>query len=301
MPQTLIADYYSAYSGQTSPGQVTVTVSAQPMNDGLTPLCSNGIPSQTVVVPITPIGPSGQYGNLLSGQYAFLFNGTNPQIKGASQRLAAVGSLNFDGQGHVTGVEDVNSGLGSNLAVAVTGQYTLDFGFGTLTLQSSLGVQQFVIFVSPSQFAAGVTKASFFSKDGYVVFGNGSLAKQTLPTEPYRSQSYVLNLSGDFTCKATCTEGVPVFEMGSIDVAPSGTFNSQLDGSVGAYLLPQTELSGDHFGANAPVTGRVTYTLPQGPLFPLHMVEYPIDEGHFFTMSTDSHATTYLLSGVGTQ
>ena len=29
------------------------------------------------------------------------------------------------------------------------------------------------------------------------------------------------------------------------------------------------------------------------------MVGYPVDATHFFTISTDSHATTYLLSGTG--
>ncbi len=296
-PQTLTESFYPL-----GPGQITLTVSPQAVPDGLQPLCSNGLPPQTAVIPVVPVGPSGQNGNLLAGQYAFQFNGLNPQVQGASQRLAAVGSFTADGQGHVTGVEDVNSGGGSNVQIPVTGQYTLGGGgYGTLSLTTTLGVQQLDFYVPAGQLATGVTSASIVSTDGYVLFGNGTLAKQTVPAQPATLDTYyAFTLSGDFPCSTTCRTGEPVFESGSIDIDPYGGFDGFLEGSVGAVLLPRTAVSGT-FGGNAATTGRFVYTLSQGPFPALHMVGYPVDATHFFTISTDSHAKTYLLSGTGIQ
>ncbi len=285
------------------PGNVTVQVSTQPYgNYDQAPLCGQSGPGGTLEFPYFPIGPAGAYGNMLNGQYAFLFQGLNPQIKGSSDRLAAVGSLTADGQGNVTGTEDVNSGGGSVVQLPVTGTYTLDaLGHGTLKLATSLGVQQLGFFVPTDQLAAGVTKASLIATDGYVLFGNGSLVKQTLTNRiAIPTGSFAINLSGDFQCSSTCSGGDPIYETG--DISLSGrSVAGQLTGSVGSVLLPLTQVGGSTSTSIDSTTGRFTYGLSQGPFPLLNFVAYPIDATHFYTMSTDSHASTYLLSGVATQ
>ena len=105
------------------PGNVSVFVGTSPVgNYNLTPVCGYGPgPGGTVNFAYLPLS------NMFKGQYAFLSQGISPQVKGGSSRLAAVGSLTADGQGNVTGIEDVNSGAGSVPQIPITGTYTLDF------------------------------------------------------------------------------------------------------------------------------------------------------------------------------
>ncbi len=297
--------YLSTTPAQTSftftpyyPGNVSVSFGASPYgNYNLIPICGYGTGlGGTVNFAYLPVS------NMFKGQYAFSFQGISPQVKGGSSRLAAVGSITADGQGNVTGTEDVNSGAGSVPQLPVTGTYTLDLsGNGTLKLATSLGLQQLDFFVPTEQLTRGVTKANLISTDGYFVFGNGSLVKQTLPSSAtIPTGNYAINLSGDFSCTSTCSSGDPVYETGDISIS-SGNLEGTLTGSIGSLLLPSTYVSGTPSTSSDPTTGRFTYSLSQGPFPVLNFVGYPLDTTHFYTMSTDSHASTYLLSGTASQ
>ncbi len=158
------------------PGQVTVNASSQWYYDfGQTAICGESLTTPPVTIPVSePL-------NALNGQYTFLFQGTLPQVKRASQSIASAGSFTADGKGNITGgVEDVTSSLGINTKVLLTGTYSFDpTGRGSLKLHSSLGVQSFKFFVQPTQFNSPFTIATLFSDDGYAVFGSGTLAKQS--------------------------------------------------------------------------------------------------------------------------
>ncbi len=267
------------------------------------PVCGESIGGGTTIQVAAPTAPPPTYDGF-KGQYAFAFNGLNPQIKGASTRLAAVGSFTADGQGHITaGTEDVNSGAGSSTLVPITGSYTIDaMGKGALTLASSFGVQQLRFFVPKLELPL-LSGTSLFSRDGYVVFGTGSLQLQTVPTADLRDLGdYALNLSGYLPCTSTCNGGESIYEAGSLAFAanPDGTYGT-LSGSVGAVLLPDVFLGYTNFSGVDPVTGRFTFTLTQGPLPVVNFVGYTVDGVHLLLLSTDSHKTTYLLSGTAVQ
>ena len=67
-----------------------------------------------------PVVPSGSFSNAgLKGGYVFTAAGTDP----ADGDYFAAGSLQADGAGNATGIEDVNLGSGVDSAVPVTGTY----------------------------------------------------------------------------------------------------------------------------------------------------------------------------------
>ncbi len=266
-------------------------------NEGNTPPCGDVVPQVNTVIDIGSTAPT--YDGF-KGQYAFAFNGLNPQIQGASTRLAAVGSFSADGLGHITaGIEDINSGAGSSTLVPITGSYTIDAaGHGALTLASRFGVQQLSFFVPASE-RPQITGTSLFSKDGYVVFGTGSLQLQTATGLNLTDQGdYALNLSGYLPCTSTCNGGDSIFEAGSLSFAANAAGNyGTLSSSIGAVLLPDISLGNTNFSGVDPGTGRFTFTLTQGPLPAVPFVGYTIDGVHLLLLSTDSHKTTYLLHG----
>jgi len=146
-----------------------------------------------------------------------------------------------------------------------------------------------------------LTSASLFSTDGYSVFGNGSLVKQTLNASPFGE--YALNLHGDLPCSSNCVNGAPVFESGLVSFV-DGKITGDLAASAGSVLIADEAVSSTYTGTyNTPEqsTGRFTYSLSQGQFPNLNFAGYAIDGARFFTVSTDAHATTYLLSGTGSQ
>ena len=275
-------------------GAVAVPASAF----GLVPICGPTLPNSSITIPIAPATPSA-LPNAIHGQYAFLFQGTLPQLKGASQSVAAAGSFTADGQGNITsGMEDINSSLGAQTKVPVTGSYSIDpTGHGTLKLHSSLGVQSFKFFVQPTQLTSTLTSATLFSDDGYAVFGSGTLARQSAGSGPFGQA--VVHLTGDLPCSSTCVSGPPVYETGLLSFL-YGTVTGDLAVSGGSVLLPEQTISGTWEGADQP-TGRFTYSISQGTYPAIHLAGYMVDSNHFFTVSTDSHASTYLLSGTGSE
>ncbi len=282
-----------------APGQVTINSNLSSFYSfGLTPICGQFINAPLVTITVAPTTPVVTH-DALYGQYAFLFQGTVPQESGGSQALAAAGSFTADGQGNITaGIEDVNSGSGSFTKVAVKGTYSIDSaGNGILNLQGPLGPEQFKFFVVSTQLATTLTSASLFSTNGYAIFGNGSLAKQSLNASPIND--YAFNLHGDFPCTSTCISGAPVFESGLISFA-DGKITGNLAASAGSALVANEVVSGTYNNAEQP-TGRFTYSLSQGQFPDLNFVGYEIDGPHFFTISTDTHATTYLLSGTASE
>jgi hypothetical protein len=106
-------------------GGITVTITATSVADGIT----------TGTAQIT-VNPNPNLG-LLSGAYALNVSGTN-----ASGFYYILGSLEADGQGNITGIEDMNGFAFCTpaTATAVTGTYSVGAdGRGTMTIQSGNG------------------------------------------------------------------------------------------------------------------------------------------------------------------
>ncbi len=282
-----------------SAGQVTLSAGGQSnYSFGSTPICGQYINAAPVTITVAPATSPGVH-DALSGQYAFFLQGSIPQATTGSQAVAEAGSFTADGQGNITaGMEDMNSGQGSSTQIALTGSYSISAtGHGTLNLKSAAATQQFEFFVPPTQLSSGVTGASLFSIDGHKVFGSGTLTKQTFRSGPFGEAA--LALSGDLPCGPTCISGTPVYESGLVSFL-YGTITGNLSASAGSAVIPDMAISGTWNGTDQP-TGRFTYSLSQSQFPAMNFVGYMTDDTHFFTVSTDSHATTYLLSGTGEQ
>jgi len=106
-------------------GGVTVTITATSVADGIT--------TGTAQIAVNPNPNLG----LLNGSYALSVSGTN-----GSGFYYILGSLEADGQGNITGVEDMNgfAFCTPTTATSVTGTYSVGAdGRGTMTIQSGNG------------------------------------------------------------------------------------------------------------------------------------------------------------------
>ena len=122
----------------------------------------------------------------------------------------AAGSLQADGAGNVTGIEDVNLGSGVDSAVPVTGTYLVDStGHGAFTLNDVNGFRDNVLIQLVS---TGTSTVTDFDTTG----GTGTFEPQNL-TGFVRSGSYTFQLSGsDNTGSLTVTGSYNVDSLGNV-------------------------------------------------------------------------------------
>ncbi len=105
----------------------------------------------------------------LSNLYAFLFKGFD--LLGPYQ---VAGSFTSDGNGHLTGVEDVSRAIGSAQNLPFTGTYQVGGdNRGTMTLTSAKGTSTFAFALTPSG-----KKGRLISFDNSGVRGSGILRQQ---------------------------------------------------------------------------------------------------------------------------
>ncbi len=273
------------------------------------PMTGDFGPSQAMMT-IVAVEP----GSLASGQYALLFQGKG-QFGGAPSGLAAIGSMTVQGVssgGTVTGVEDVNTGIGAYQKVPFTGSFTPDtrnLGVDDMVLQSSLGTQHLKVFLSytqsPAQFSAA-PGATFVEVDDGPLAGNGEMTLQT-PSAFAGAQTaggYVLDLAGETACSACSSFGHDagaVFLSGQLflEYAPQAGGGVLATETIGGQVLPTTTTNASFVEPDA--TGRTLFTLsPAGSATgdqPTHFVGYAIDASHFYLMSLDPHDKAILLSG----
>jgi len=120
----------------------TLTFAIYPTTNGVQMLDTNG----TLVVTGAAFPQTGALSNgTVQGAYGMNYTGAT-----ANGELDVVASLNANGAGHMTAIQDIsNPGAGPpSSGTALTGDYTLDAtGRGPLTLQSFLGQQNMAIYV----------------------------------------------------------------------------------------------------------------------------------------------------------
>ena len=202
----------------------------------------------------------------LKGPYAFnLVTGM-----GAPAVRFEVGSMNADGNGHISGVEDINGPSGVNKAVPVSGTYAITAdGRGTLTLTTSGETSRNLRFVlSANSATAGDNDGLLIEFDG-VHNAIGSLAKQdsaALANTALAKGTYVFRLGGlDGSQQPIATVGAFTLDStgatvtgGSQDVNDNGTINN------GAGAATAVSLTNGSVGAVDPSTGRATASLVTG-------------------------------------
>ena len=223
----------------------------------------------------------------LKGPFSFAYSGND-----RTGFLAAAGSFQADGQGHiVTGVQDLDSfSTGASLATPISGVYTVGTdGSGTITLnsgpgQGTLNTLQFVLNTNQhglvTRFDAGFT-------------GSGTLDQQNLDA-----------LSNSLSV----VTGPYVFRVGGGDVAFNplgivGRFTSGGAGTIpnsaavvdvndnGTIKSSDTTLSGSYaFDSLFPGSGRGTVTLSSTSTGSIKYAFYVVDSTHMRLVEDDSTA-----------
>jgi hypothetical protein len=151
----------------TAPSTPTVTLTATAQFD-----------SSTNTATIT-IGPSPA-DTRLSGRYAFLYRGYPNPASGTP--TVEAGSLVFDGNGNVSGIEDDNNGTTVHTQVAVTGSYTVleADGRGVMTLSAGLVTTLQIVVLSTSD--TTVAQTAFLTDFGGTAAGSGRMDLQQNPS-----------------------------------------------------------------------------------------------------------------------
>ncbi|HZU30476.1 MAG TPA: hypothetical protein VFB79_05140, partial [Candidatus Angelobacter sp.] len=151
--------------------------------------------------------PQGSFSNSsLNGPFAFSYTGTD-----GGGFLAVAGSLQFDGAGHITsGLQDINSGLGINTSVAITGTYNVRAdGRGSATLNATAGNStiDFVIVAGGhaliTRFDNAATGSGTLDQQTTSAFSNAALAGAfAFSTSGIDGSGNPLSFAGNFTSDA---------------------------------------------------------------------------------------------------
>lgn len=209
----------------------------------------------------------------LVGSYAFSFAGKNNGTP-----YASAGSINFDGNGNVTGgAEDVNAAA-STTATITGGSYHIGIeGRGNATVQTSSGPETWQIVVKDN------TKASLMRVDtGSTGSGTLYLQDPTKFTFGSVNGNYALQLSGPSAgqtgspavAAALTADGAGAISKGTLD-ASSGTTASTALSATGVYTAPST------------TTGRGTLSLAS-TYGTLNLAYYLVDATRVVAVETDA-------------
>jgi hypothetical protein len=244
--------------------------------------------SITVYTPTTACGTGNE--SVLSGQYAFLAQGFDPQGP-----VGVAGSFTADGTGKITaGVEDLNRASGVSLDLPLTTS-TSSYSVGSdnrgcLTITTSAGAETF-------RFALGSIASGVAAKGNIVEFDSsgantvGVLAKQD-PTAFSNAQiggSYAFGgstalsggsragIAGQFTASGgNITAGTMVLNIGGA--------RQSLTSVTGNYAVTDT------------TNGRGTMTL-SSLATPLNVSFYLVSAQKMFFLSTDAQSVNVPLAG----
>jgi hypothetical protein len=200
----------------------------------------------------------------LKGSYAFKLTGETTQAR------FEVGSINADGAGNFTGIEDINSATGVVRSAKVSGTYTvLADGRGTLTWNTAGEPSRnfhFVLFANSATPADNNAKLIQFDKAGTAVgelirqdntaFANVSLANHeyVFRVGGLDSTQHPISTVGEFSVDASGTN----VTSGEEDENDNGTVN----GSTGP--LNPVSISSGTIGAIDANTGRGALSLTAG-------------------------------------
>jgi len=246
------------------------------------------VPSAAITVTATSQSNSANFGTAtvtviasnnikLSGQYAFLFHGTD-----SSGLFQSAGSFLADGKGNVTGgIEDINRTTGPVSDLAFTGKYTIGADDrGVLNLTSSQGTRSYAFTVAESG-----TLARFIETDASGIRGAGVMKLQ--------NPKYFNNgaLQGGYTVSLLGV-GPRGERLGALaDLFPTGggfIAGNSMDINDGGNTQPTfSRFSGAYNVANNG-RGTLSFTLSGFEGGSFHFTIYVISAGEFFLLSTDT-------------
>jgi hypothetical protein len=294
----------------TAAGSTTFTVK---VTDSTTPTALTQTHQYTLTV--LAAGPNDSE---LKGSYAFYFGGfSNGNASGAAYGADVIGSLTADGNGNITsGVVDGNNALGFQGQIPFTGNYSIGSdNRGTLAFSMSGGHTVTMAF-AVGNIQGGIAQTLRFiefddsnasSPTGVIGSGVGKLQTSAAFAMATIKGNFVFGLQGESPCNTCGSGGAAISPYGPVDAA--GYFSADGNGNITAggedAGAMSTTYSGitlaGSFTAPSATTGYGTITLtPTGTIYPApptHFVYYVVGSSEIFMMSSDSHATTTLLTG----
>ncbi|HVN09437.1 MAG TPA: choice-of-anchor D domain-containing protein, partial [Patescibacteria group bacterium] len=288
--------------GNVNPGHVYNTTSppttAGTFTFGVTVTDSSSpTPQMTTMTISLTIGaaPANTQPSLLKGQYAFSLTGFND---GNDQENGALGSLNFDGAGNITGVVDVNDSQGGiSQNVAVTGTYSVgpdNRGFMTLSAAGMPGNLNLAIAVGTVYrgvaYEARITQFNDSNQNDNIGSGFMRLQDPTAFNQNAVAATYMFGATGqDPGLGRVAESGLISFDNllhitgGSSDYNDNGT-EGALTSITGTYTAPDAN-------------GRMVFTETLVPGGPSTVVTYIIDSSEAVFMNLDPRTTNAIMIG----
>jgi Putative Ig domain len=266
--------------------------------------------------------PSSPNDGLLTGPYAYLFQGYDDAVAGVlAYQTAAVGSFTADGVGGISAGElDANHQSSNPTTTMVASQLFLGTyivnadrrGFITITTLNVDGTtdQTFTYAIS---LAAAVSPATNSTQGSLIEYdnnqlqgtkGSGSLLAQTTGAfAAGLNGSYAFGLSGETPCLISCTVGLasgPVATVGQFTSNGAGTLTSGMaDANIAATNVANSPLDGSYETADQ--NGRLQMVMNNTGIsdgvYPTDYAVYVVNANEAFVISIDKHSSWTLLSG----
>jgi hypothetical protein len=256
--------------------------------------------------------PTGANNSQLTGRYGFLIKGFNyGNTSGAVYGFAELGSLSFNGSGAITGTEYSNATNGVQSAVPVSGSYTLGTdGRGLMVLTAATNTNVYTIAaINPvSGIAQSFAISEFDNSTGATGAANASGIAKLQTTAAFLpgtlSGTFAFGLSGESPCSSCVTPAPlygPVVSVGTFTANGVATISSGQEDAA-SYGLNYTGITlAGTFTTPSTATGAGTLHLTTtGTLYGSSPSDFDyliISANEMLLMSSDSHATTALLSG----
>ena len=294
------------YSGKLSAGVAGVQVGNLPAGSysATAAYTSDNVFASATATPVpVTVGSSAPGDPALTGTYVFRFSGALPAQEAPVRGFAAAGWFRADGSGKiVAGEEDLNSGIASYTASALTGSFSLAAdGSGTLELVNAQGLtQDFAVVIGrKSNGVAEQLSLLGLGNQGSVLSGVATLQAAN-PASLALSGAYTLTLNGETACTATsCSSHGPgqVSALGSLTADGQTVSGQLLENAGGTPALDNSSTlaltAPDANGRiTAPLTSKIKYSDQ-----PQHYVGYYVDAATLYLISTDPHTSNILLSG----
>lgn len=254
----------------------------------------SAVPAQTATLALgLNVDSPGVNNNLLNGDYAFMFQGSNE-----AGPVAIVGSLQTDGTGNVTsGVLDVSQSSGVTQNVALTsGNLTINSdNRGTLTFTTpTLGTQNFRVAVDAAGALVRVIEADVAGTG--TIRGNGVIKKQ----DPSAFSDSNISSALAFELEGNTLAGGRSAVIGSLVTDGGGKITSGLldANSAGTVHSSVAVANTSTYSITGATTGRGTIVLNAGALGTVNGVIYVVNSTDIFFLRTDVLASGVdMLSG----
>jgi hypothetical protein len=241
--------------------------------------CGGGGSSSPGPGPV-PVPPAKFSNASLSGQYAFLMNGTE-DCSGQGSFFTRLGSFTADGAGRITtGLEDINVCTGVETLDFTGGSYSIgDDGRGSLSLINSSGTTTYSIALSTGtqgtiiQTDVAATASGTFQRQTSSAFSNAAI-----------QGGYVFDVRGIDVNGTTVS---PVSIIGRFDANGGGVTNGLFDSNVAGVASGQQVLPAGAFYAVDPNSDGTNFGRGTASLAGDNYVFYVVDSTRIKLLGSD--------------